>query len=519
MADLTQAWVPEAWRRRSLTRNVLMGWTSTIVGAAIAFVLTPLLVRRLDRELYGVWAFLNSLIVYANLLYLGLGASVTRGLSDAAGREDHAAQERLFGVALYVYTGLGLVCLVAAAVVSTALPVLLASPLSAENGRAAVHVALLLGAQLALAFPSSAFQALLASHGRLDLVTIIQLATGLMRTAAIVAVLALPSPLTRIGMVVAGEAVLALPLLAWASRQVAPRVVLGFAVPTRAELRSLYGFGLQAFFVQTALLAIAYTDTALIGLLLGATAVTSYVLPLQLIEYSRVLVSGVTQGLLPEVAALEARGDRAGLKTLYLRACRACAALSVFVNVHLVMLGPAFLAVWIGAEFAEGAFRILLFLSIAATAAALSTQVLTPFYQALDMLKILAALLAAEALINVGLSAWLASTIGAWGVAAATAAPAVLLTLLLAPRYVLRRLEVTGGEFARRVVLPAAAVGLVSIAAQLALSIWLEPRSYLGLTLRVGGSVLAVVPVVMATFPASEWQPFVARLRPRRHTP
>ena len=514
MADLTLAWVPPSWRKRSLTRNVVMGWTATVVGAAIALILTPLVVATLDKELYGIFAFLNSLIIYSNLLYLGLGASFMREFSEAVGRDDTDTQARLLAVALSVYTGIGLVCVVGALAASPFIPLMFATPLTPASAHAASTTMALLGGRLLFAFPGSAFTALIAAHGRWDLVTGVSLIGGVVRTVAIVWALTLPRPLIGLAVVVVAEAMLMLPVFAWTCRLVAPHVKARFAMPTRAELRSLYGFGFQAFFVQIALLVIAYTDTALIGMMLGPAAVTLYVLPLQLVEYSRVLVTGITQSLLPEISALKARGNFAQLKVVYLRAARTCAALSVFINVHLVLLGPAFLVLWVGPSFTEQAFHILLFLGIAATLAAVSTQVLIPFYQALDLLKILVGILLTEAVLNIALSLWLATTLGVWGVALATALPALAVTMVLAPKCMLPRLNVRLGEFFREVVVPAAALAAAAVATQEVLSLWIGQGSYAVMTLRVACSTAAAVPVVAITFPRHEWLPLVARVAP-----
>jgi hypothetical protein len=225
-------------------------------------------------------------------------------------------------------------------------------------------------------------------------------------------------------------------------------VRMGAVRPTREELRGLYGFGAQAFVVQTALLIIGYTDTALIGVLLGAASVTLYTLPLQLVEQSRVLVNGITQSLLPELAAYRARGEFDKLKSLFLAASRTCAALSVLINVHLVILGPAFLAIWVGPVVAAESPRILLFLGTTATASALSTQVMNPFYQALDLLKLLV-LVVSPGRRQLALSVWFAGRFGVWGVALATAIPAVAITMVFAP-LLLPRVGVTVGEFAEQ---------------------------------------------------------------------
>lgn len=226
------------------------------------------------------------------------------------------------------------------------------------------------------------------------------------------------------------------------------------------------------------------------------------------------LVNGLTLALLPELAALHARRDFAGLKSVYLRSARMCAAMSVFINVHLVTLGPAFLTLWVGAAFTDEAPRILLFLCIAATLGALSTQVLVPFYQALDVLKILVVIILAEAALNIVLSVWFATAIGVWGVALATAIPALVITMALGPKYMLARLDVRPSEFFRKVLMPAVALAAGCVVTQNVLSIWLGMDSYGVLALRGACSFVVAVPVMVMTFPRHEWLPVVARLAP-----
>jgi O-antigen/teichoic acid export membrane protein len=514
MADLTQAWVPASWRRRSLTRNVVIGWAATLLNAALAFALTPLIVATLDKELYGVWTFLNSFIIYSNLLYLGLGAAFMKRFSDAVGHNDIATQTRLLGVATSLYTGIGLVCVVIALALSPIVPDMFGTPLTPAAARAASITMALFGFRLLFAVLGTAFTALMASHGRWDLVTGVGLVAAAVRTGAVLWSLTLPNPLIALGVVTVVETALVLPVFVWICRMLAPDVRLRPVIPTVGELRSLYAFGFQAFFVQMSLLIITYTDTALIGVLLGPAAVTMYALPLQLVDYSRVLVNGITQSLLPELAGLKVRGDFVGLKKVFLRVSRASAAMSVFINVHLVVLGPAFLALWMGPQFTEDAFEILLFLAIAATIGAVSTQVLIPFYQALDVLKVLVGIVLAEAVLNIGLSAWLATSIGVWGVALASAIPAAAITMVLAPKYMLPRLDVGTGEYLWQVAVPAVALAAVCVVTQNVLSLWLGVDSYAVMAVRVAISGVAVAPVVVMTFPRHEWLPIVARMAP-----
>lgn len=491
-----------------------MNWTASVCAAVLSLAIVPVVVGTLDKEVYGVWTFVNGLAVYSNLFYFGLGSAFMKRLSESVGRGNTDAQTRLLGVAITLYSGIGLVLVALALALSPVIGDLFATPISPAAERAAAVTMALVGVRLFFIFIGSAFSALLASHGRWDLVMGTVTVGVFGRTAAILWSMGQPNPLVVMATVVVIESMLQLLAFAGFSRLVAPAVAIRPARPTVGELRDLYGFGFQAFFVQVALLAIGYTDTALIGLVLGAASVTVYALPLQLVEHSRTLVTGITQSLLPELAALRVRGDFAGLRRVYLRVSRAAAAIAAFVNVHLVLLGPSFLAIWVGPGFEADAQRILPFLALAATCGALSTQVLNPFYQAMDLLRTLVVIILCEAVVNIVLSVWFAGTLGVWGVALATAIPAVAITMVFSPRFMLPRLQVTVRDFAREVIGPAAALAATSLVTQLAVGPLIGRASYAALALRVACSAAVALPLVAWTFPRSDWLPIVARLAP-----
>jgi O-antigen/teichoic acid export membrane protein len=207
---------------------------------------------------------------------------------------------------------------------------------------------------------------------------------------------------------------------------------------------------------------ISYTDTTVIGIRLGPSAVAIYVLPLQLIEYGRIVVSGLSSVLLPELAASQARGSQTVLRSAYLQASRVSCVLAVFLNVNVIYLGVPFLRIWIGDAYAVEAFPILLCLGIASIAQALSTQLSLPFHQATDTVGFPVAVLLLEAAINLALSLWLVGLLGIRGVALATLVPAVGVTFVLLPPYTCRLLRVSVSEWLRH-TLPAGVALLLAL--------------------------------------------------------
>ena len=76
-------------------------------------------------------------------------------------------------------------------------------------------------------------------------------------------------------------------MLAAIAYRLVPRLSVRLVRWRLDELRMLYGFGLPSFFIMFAVRLVSFSDTTIIGIMLGASSVAIYSLPLQLMEYAR----------------------------------------------------------------------------------------------------------------------------------------------------------------------------------------------------------------------------------------
>src|SRR5205814_5260088 len=91
------------------------------------------------------------------------------------------------------------------------------------------------------------------------------------------------------------------------------------------------------------------------------------------------------------------------------------------------------------------------------------------FYQAMNLVSFPAKVLIFEAFLNLLLSIWLAPRLGITGVALATAIPALLVSTMLLPSYLCRRLGVPIRTFVVSSVLPGALMLVVTL-----ITLWLS---------------------------------------------
>ena len=497
----------------SRARNVLSHWLLLAATLSYSLVITPIVVRTLDTERYGIWSFLNGLLTYAELFYLGLGVAFVKYVAHLRAKDDVPGITRLAGVISTLYTIQGLVGFGILAAFGLVVPDALGGAVSEDAYSAAALVCVLLGARVLTMFIASVFSGLLCGHDRFDL------ANGVYTTIVVARFVATPvlledatDPLLAMAWIAAvaglGEAF----ALAAVTMRHVKTMAIRLAMPRLDEMRRLYGFGLRTMFVVLAVKLISYTDITVVGVMLGATSVALLSLPLQLVEYARLGIAGLVEVLLPRIETLTTIRDTGALQDEYISTARLACLLSGWLIALLITLGPAFLDRWVGPEYGTPVRWVVTCLALAMFGQVVSTQIPLAFYQALQALTVPTVVLLAEAAVNLALSIVLAPHLGLLGVALATVIPAVCVSMVILPRYLCRLLGISPAAWARTSVLPGVAMLGLSLAAQWILGLLVDTSSYSGIVIRVMGSVPIAVLVAVYFLPRDQVRWMLGRL-------
>jgi O-antigen/teichoic acid export membrane protein len=495
-----------------LARNILSNWITMGLTIVSTFFITPIVVSALQKEMYGVWSFLNGLLAYSDLLYLGLGAALIKNVAAYRAKSDQGGLNRLASVVVTIYVALGLISVGSFAVLSMWVPQFFAQPLSVQARSSAETACLLLGVQLLFNFVGSGFAGILYGLDRVDLINVVRIISLVGRSVAIIALIDGAHSLVTLAWITAAtaafEAVGVACLAFWVDRTLVLRPV----VPRLGELRFLYTFGLQSVVVIFATTLISYTDTTVIGVTLGAASVAVYSLPLQLIEYVRIAARSTSGVLLPRLTVLSSRGDMSGLQSAYVTGNRCILFLTAFMTANMMVLGSPFLDIWIGTGFGDQVQWVIVCLALATLLHIFSVVIPYSFYQAMDVLGVPAKVLLAEALANCCLSLFLAPRFGIVGVAVGTLIPAVTVSCLMLPPFLWRKLSVPASVVWSGIV-PSVVLLVVVTGVQWGLGFVLGEGSYLVLAARVALTVPLLVLIFVLLFPTEDRRWFVAALR------
>jgi O-antigen/teichoic acid export membrane protein len=438
MAATSPKSVGEA-RHHKVVSNIFSNWGSNIVGAVGGFLLAPVMVHRLGDAGYGFWAFGMQLSTYLSLMDLGLRSSVVRFLTHHHTRGERDQINGVVSVAVVLLSSLAILCVIVSVFAAAFLPHMIKIP--PQMLTAAKWTVLLISWTVALTFPGALFTGAIASLSRYDLLNVRYTVTIIVRCLLTWLVLVRGGRIVAIALVwfMVSAVSLACDFV------MANRLYGGFEFRLdrhsyKPIAKKLFAFSVYAFLVGISARLVLWSDNVVIAIILGPIAVTLYAIGANLLDIARGALNAITMVFVPLATSYDAKGDMAALRRLLVRGSRMGLLVILPGLLAFFVVGRDFIGLWMGARYEAVAGTVTILLSVAVLFAPLqatSNQIL----YGMNRHQLYARITIIEALVNLGLSIFLAYRIGVVGVAWGTMVPAVIVEGIFVPVYTARQVQ------------------------------------------------------------------------------
>ena len=435
------------WGR--IFRNVFSNWTSYLVTMLVGFLLAPVIVRSLGDTGYGLWTLIISMTGYFGLLDLGIRSSVGRFVTRYLALNDEQNVSRTVSTAFAMLACGGLIALLLTLGITLfVFDGLKVEPHYATLGRIALIVT---GLNMSCALPLGVFSSVLIALERFDVLSGVTVVGELIRGALVVWALRHGHGLVTLALIALTITLVQYAAMALFAKRLYPPLRIGIRYVNWAGCRDLFGFSIYRFIWMVANQLIFFSDSIVIGIFLGAAAITPFAIASSLINYGRSIVSLLTDTLYPVAARMDARDDGAGLQQLLVLGTRMALLVTLPLCLGLLFLGRQFITLWMGPAYADSAV-ILMVLTIpqfGSMSQHASALVLT----GMSRHRALAYIALAEAAANVVLSIVLIQRMGLIGVAWGTVIPHLISTTVVVPLYTLHVLRMNRAAYLRQAYL------------------------------------------------------------------
>jgi len=473
----------------TILRNIFSNWASYLVTAVVGFILAPFIVHSLGNTGYGLWTLVISLTGYFGMLDLGIRSSVGRFVARHIALNEEDQVNRIINTSFTLLAAGGMLALIGSIVIATYFfGVFKVEPQFVFAGKAALMI---LGLNIACTLPLGVFSAVLVGLERYDVIGATTIVGELLRAVLVMVFLKLGFGLVALALVTLFIGAAEYTVMALLVRSLYRPLRLGWRFVDLSTLKGLSSFGIFRFIWIVSNQVIFYSDSVVIGIYLGASAITHFAIAGSLVNYGRNLVSLLTDAFFPAATRMDAKDDLSGLQQLLILGTRISLLISLPLCLGFVFLGKQFIGLWMGKEYFSSA-AILIVLTIPQFAS-MSLYVSTLVLTSMARHRVLAYLALAEGVTNLVLSVVLVRRIGLIGVAWGTVIPHLIITGLILPLYTMRTLRMNLADFLRGAYLRPVLCAIPAAGLCYAFSVWFQNPTWL----HFGAEVSAVCAVFL----------------------
>jgi len=434
---------------KRFTRNIISNTAGYCINIIIAFFFFSFLVSQLGDQIFGLWTLVVSLNGYYGLLDLGVRSAVGQYVTRYLSIDDYKKANHTFNTAFFFSLCMALFVLIVCFVVSQCAGQWFS--LSIENAHKARWAILIMGCGVAISLPGSLFSVATYARQRFDIANGVAISITIVSKTCIVLVLCAQKGLIGIACVTAATAIIQGIIRAILAFKLVPQLRITFRYVSLQSARELMGYGLLNSLVNIADRIITHLDALVIGFFMSTVTVTYYAIGANLIPYYISIINAVAFTFTPHATSCDARGDREGLRLLFLNGTRWIVLYASLIGASMIFLGKDFLRLWMGDRFISGenfppSSLILSILTVAALFR-LGMSCGKQICFGIREIKFLALLTFCEAFCNIILSIILVKPYGLIGVALGTLIPIVIAYGIVEPLYVLKKLHLQWNQF------------------------------------------------------------------------
>ena len=406
--------------------GVILQYLQMGLSILIQLIYTPIMLRILGDNEYGIYSLSNSIIAYLSLLSLGFGASYIRFYSIYKKTNDEERIKHLNGMYLSVFVVIGVVALITGLILSSNVSIFYNDTYTENDLHIAKILMIFLSFNLAISFPSSVFTSYITSQEKFIWQKIVNMFTTVLSPAVNIILLYLGYG--SIGMVIATTSLSILVML----------VNIWFCFKKLNMKISFRGFDWHLFkdiFVFSIFIAINQiidqinwqTDKVILGKMATGSAVAIYTIGSNIntmfIQFSTA-ISGVFAPKVNMIVQSNRPDMDDELTQLFIKVGRIQWFLLSLILTGFIFFGQYFVLRWAGKGYEDSYYVALLLISPAIIS--LSQNIGIEIQRAKNKHQFRSIVYLFMAFINVGISIWFAYLWGTIGVAVGTTISLVL---------------------------------------------------------------------------------------------
>lgn len=330
--------------------GVLLSYGNIIITILANLIYTPIMLRILGQNEYGVYSLSNSIIGYFSLLYMGMSSTYLRYYSVYNKNNDRQAIAKLNGLFLVLFSVIGGISLLMGLMASGNLEYILGNGLTKQEFSLAKILFVIMSLNMALLMPKTVFASLVIAQERFIFIKSLGILTALL--GPLLSLVLLYHGFGSIGMSLAVLSLTLLDLLIniWYCKA---KLKLPFSF-TQLPYKLLPGMAAFSVFIMIQGIMDQFNwhlGKILLSYVADSAAIAVYTVGLQIDLLFSSMASAFFGVVVPQIYRLVQEGRTDDVTHLWIKVGRYQFYVLFFIWVAFLFFGRAFMRLWAGAGY------------------------------------------------------------------------------------------------------------------------------------------------------------------------
>ncbi len=336
-------------RNKQISGGIVLSFLSQLIGIGVGLAYTPIMIRILGQNEYGLYQLVQSTVNYLMLMNFGFNGAYIRYYSIANAKHDEKEIANINGMFFNIFLFLAGLVVLGGGILYANIGIL-GDNLTAADYTVARQLLIIMVANLALSMPNSLFVAYMSAKERFVAQKVVQIVSNLL-----IPLLNLPLLLLGYGSVGVVSVTLGLTVLRLVINVVycikKLRIRVNFRFFNKTIFVDLLGFTFFIFLSDLVDQLNSNVDKLLLGRLQGTVAVALYSVAFNLKTQYTSLTWLIPEMYIPRINKLAIEGTNQEQTDLFTKIGRVNHFIVALVISGFILCGREFMALWVGPEY------------------------------------------------------------------------------------------------------------------------------------------------------------------------
>lgn len=351
--------------KSEIKSGAILGYINMIVSVVVTFFYTPIMLRFMGQQEYGLYSLVSSVIAYLSVLDMGFGNAMVRFVSKSQAKKDKEKEKEINGLFLFLYSIIGIIALVIGIILTINIEKFFSYTLSFEElYKAKIIMGILVGT-VAISFPLSIFDSYVIANEKFNFLKIL----NIIKTISI--------PLTMLPILFMGYKSIAMVIvtslynilfhigtLIYCFKKLRMKIHFSLNNFDKQLLKDIAGYSFFIFLNIIVDNVFNNTDQVILGSVCGTVAVSVYAVASRFTTMNTTFSTTISGLFLPRITKmLEEKDADKKVSDIFIKVSRIQLYLMTLILSGFIIYGRVFINLWVGPEYKDVYYIILLLIA------------------------------------------------------------------------------------------------------------------------------------------------------------